>query len=154
MDVAWIPLQGDCHPKSGRVMAVGQEPGRIGEGPDLERILVIGSFPGYEPTPRAGALPLTSPPHPQQLLSPHNVCVKFKNGGGCIPHLQNSPFQWVSRQGQKCSVGFLGHRRMGRPVYKEDLSSLHSQGNRGGGQCWGYYQGCRQLVLSLPPFQT
>lgn len=73
-------------------MAVRQEPRRIGQGPGLEPILVIGSFPGYEPTRRAGALPLTSPPsHPQQLLSPYNVCVKFKNGGGCIPHPQNSP---------------------------------------------------------------
>lgn len=92
---------------------------------------MIGSFPGYEPTPRTGALTLTSSSHPQQLLSPTMFESRSRMGEDAYPTPQNSPFLSVSRQGQKCSVRFLGHRRMGRPVYKEDLSSLNSQGTRG-----------------------
>lgn len=62
-------------------MAVGQEPRRIGQGPDLEPILVIGSFPGYEPTLRAGALPLTSPPPIHNNCCPPTMFVSSSRMG-------------------------------------------------------------------------
>lgn len=133
-------------------MAVGQEPRKIGQGPDLEPILVTGSFPGYEHTLRAGALPLTSYPPSTTTAVPPQCLSQVQEWGRIHTPPPRTPHSSPSRQGQKCSVGFLGHRRMRRPVNKEDLSSFRSQGARGQWAVLGLLSGVYATGAQSPSF--